>query len=159
MSHASRADVVCAPLAVDGIDANQATDNGSTALIRASQGGDAEIGPCWPWTGSTPNHADENGDAALTYAAQTGHAKVTRTLLTVDGIDANQTNDDDSSDLVPAVVQSHTKHAPRPGRDGGLRRQLEVAQAWQRHSAALHFACHDLHGAGQDGDGRAAADC
>ena len=97
-------------LAVGGIDANHANQNGNAALSMASQKGHTDVvRTLLAVDGIDANHANDNGWTALIFASQNDHAEVVRTLLAVDGIDANHADNVGSTALICASQEGHAE--------------------------------------------------
>ena len=89
------AEVVSMLLAKQGVDVNQADDDGCTPLYIASQEGHAEVvSMLLAKQGVNVNQATEDGCTPLFIASQKGHAEVVSMLLAKQGVDVNQAMND-----------------------------------------------------------------
>ena len=112
-SHDGHAEVVRAPLAVDGINANQArTDDGSTALTLAAWQGHTEIVRALLAVDGIDANAvcTDTDDTALILASQEGHAEVVRALLAACGVGVNHARTADGfTALIMASQEGHAE--------------------------------------------------
>ena len=81
-------------LAKEGVDVNQATNDGATPLFMASQNAHAVVSLLLGKEGVDVNQARNGGYAPLSIAILLGHAEVVSLLLGKEGVDVNQATDD-----------------------------------------------------------------
>ena len=103
-------------LAEQGVDVNQARDNGCTPLFVASEKGHSEVVSMLLVKQDVDvNQAKNTGSAPLYIASQNGHSEVVSMLLAKQGVDVNQAWKRSERDLVTplraAIDRSHTEIA------------------------------------------------
>ena len=103
-------------LAKQGVNVNQAADNGGTPLSIASQNGHAEVvSMLLAKQGVDVNQAKNDGATPLYIASQKGHAEVVSMLLATEDIDVNRAWKRNERELVTplraAIDRSHTEIA------------------------------------------------
>ena len=103
------AEVVSLLLGKEGVDVNQATNDGATPLFIASQcrGVSLLLGK----EGIDVNQAANDGATPLYIASQKGHAEVVSLLLGKEGVDVNQA----TNDGVDATLSSRRQERPCRG--------------------------------------------
>ena len=82
------------------------------------------------------NYEDGNGATALMFASQEGYIEVVRTLLAVDGVTANHTNNQGTTALIQAAKNGHL---------ATVEAFLAAAPAKTHLDVALEFAAHRGH--------------
>ena len=98
-------EIVSMLLKVEGIDVNQAWDNGQTPLYRAAEKGHKEIvSILLKVEGIDVNQAEEHGETPLWIAVNKGHKEIVSMLLKVEGIDVNQADNDG---VTPLWIAAH----------------------------------------------------
>ncbi len=103
-------------LAVQGVDVNQAANNGCTPLFVASQNGHSEVvSMLLAVQGIDVNQSKNTGSTPLYIASQNGHSEVVSMLLAKQGVDVNQARKRSERHLVTplraAIDRSHTEIA------------------------------------------------
>ena len=103
------AEVVSMLLAKQGVDVNQAQNQGVTPLLIASQKGHAEVVKLLlAAPGVDVNKTDDDDWTPLYIASQTGHSEVVSMLLAMPGIDVNKaTPSDKNTPLLVACKKGH----------------------------------------------------
>ena len=96
-------------LAHDGVEVNQARNNGVTPLYIASEKGHTEVVELLlAHDGVEVNQANHNGATPLFIASQKGRTEVVELLLAHDGVEVNQANKEKQSPLTAACEKTHT---------------------------------------------------
>jgi hypothetical protein len=93
-------------LAAKGVDINAQTDDGTTALMYASQENDTEAAEMLLEQVADVNAQDKYGDTALMLASKNGHAPVANLLLE-QGADVNAQNKYGTTALILASERGH----------------------------------------------------
>ena len=95
-------------LAHDGVDVNQALENGVTPLVLASENGHADVVKMLlAQDGVDVNHTNQHGDTPLFCASKKGYADVVEMLLAHDGVNVNQAIQHHGTPLSVASAQGH----------------------------------------------------
>jgi ankyrin repeat protein len=93
-----------------GIDINQTSNGGQTALMLASERGHEEIVKMLLEKDNIDiNQTDKYGKTALMWASLKGHVEIVKMLLEKENIDINQTNKGGWTALMLATEQGHSK--------------------------------------------------
>jgi ankyrin repeat protein len=101
-------DVVRLLLGAEGVEVNQANNNGYTALIMASNEGHVDvIRLLLGAEGVEVNQASNDGFTALKKASQNGHVDVVRLLLGAEGVEVNQAMNGGYTALIIASKKGH----------------------------------------------------
>jgi len=109
-SEEGHAEVVAMLLAKQGVDVNQAADDGVTPLYIASQEGHSEVvSMLLAKQGVDVNQAADDGCTPLYIASQEGHSEVVSMLLAKQGVDVNQAMIDGSTPLYIASQEGHSE--------------------------------------------------
>jgi len=109
-SYGGHSEVVSMLLAMQGIDVNQAADDGSTPLSIASKKGHSEVvSKLLAKQGVDVNKADNDGWTPLYIASQEGHSEVVSMLLAKQGVDVNQAENNGATPLYTASQFGHAE--------------------------------------------------
>ena len=103
-------EVVSMLLAKQGVDVNQAKNNGWTPLLIASFAGHSEVvSMLLAKQGVDVNQARDNGCTPLYVASEKGHSEVVSMLLAKEDIDVNKDMNDGATPLFIASVKGHAE--------------------------------------------------
>lgn len=95
-------------LAGRGVDVNQPSEKGATALMRAADAGRSEVVELLIEAGADVNAANPLGGSALMYACKTGDPETSRVLLD-HGADVNAVSVSRWTPIMLAVVKGHDR--------------------------------------------------
>jgi hypothetical protein len=121
-------------LAKQGVNVNQAADDGATPLFMASQKGHAEVvSMLLAKQGVNVNQAANSGATPLYVASQNGHAEVVSTLLVKQGVNVNQAKNNSATPLYVASQKGYTKVVSMLL----ITKDIDVNKAWKKNENEL----------------------